>query len=181
MAVFQAEIVASIGYYLNTSLTLKSNSFTALGNFTDTLLTAIGSLESVFSNYQYGTILSNAFIALSMGSYQPYQSRFARFFGEGSRQTSTHIYIKKAALPLLNPTLTNSSQSLMVALLLKVMADESNSLISRVTVEVFNIEFLANGNLGIMQTILIVNLYSFVQKFEQFEILLTSVTPNSFN
>lgn len=86
----------------------------------------------------------------------------ARFFGLNARQPITHLYIQKADLPGLSPLATNTAESLLVALLLRVNQHESNSLISRVVIDIFNQEFIKISNLSVIQSILLINRYLLV-------------------
>lgn len=180
MAVFQAENNIANGYVLSSLLKVQ----TQVTGSSGVALSSTSLVKGNSNNFIGLAIDSNTFIKadsnIPLSNYQSYQSRFARFFGVGARQDAAKLYIQKADLGLALLT-NNTAESILVALLLQVMKYESNNLISRGTVEVFNVEFLISNNLAITRTILVVNLYSFLQTFEQFEILLTPVTPNNFN
>lgn len=90
--------------------------------------------------------------------YQNYLSSFARFFGEGSKQDTTKIYIDKASLPRLTLG-NNTAESIFVALLLQANLFESNSLISKVVVEQFKTSLVSRNNQAYVNYAFVIKLY----------------------
>ena len=126
------------------AVSLSSNEFYAWHNYLSQAL-AISLLDNSLNN--------------SLGYYQDYLSTFARFFGASAKQTVTHIHIKKDELPELTPLINNSAESLIIALLLRVYLYESNSLLSKITSEIWKVEFIRVGVQAYIRHILLIKLY----------------------
>lgn len=146
------------------------------GNLAQGLLTAIALPSIGFSNSTKTNLSSNYSSFIIQGNFQDYLSSFARFFGVNARQDASKIYIQKADLPNLDLLLDNSAESLLVALLLRAMLYESNSLISTVHIFIFNKYFINN----LLITNLVLELYlPIIDPLTPTENL-PSFVPNSF-
>lgn len=113
-------------------------------------------LESIASQMNY-CILAYPCAVFPKGiTFQDYLSSHARFFGIGFNQDTRYIYIKKADLPFLESTTNNTAQSLLVALLMRVMLYESNNLISLVNVYKWSTSFLkSQTEASILNTLIV--------------------------
>lgn len=113
-----------------------------VGNSRPSLIVVSGNQFTVFGNRVQGITASKfEHIRFSQGYFYQYLSSHTRFFGLGFKQDSNFVYIQKSDLPQLTVSQNNRAESLFVALLLKIMTDESNQLISRVMVEQWKTEF----------------------------------------
>ena len=92
-------------------------------------------------------------------NYFQYLSSFSRFFGENSKQDASKIYIAKSDLPKLSSFQNNTAESLFVALVLRQMIYESNSLISKVYIWHFKADFITRGNNNFINNVLVIQLF----------------------
>lgn len=181
MAILPAQLNNSKGLPIDATV---SNSYTliaSVGSYADSLL-----FSSAYIQVSKGQLLNSTSKLIvhqqyKQGKYVNYLSRLARFFGDNAKQTNTHLIIQKSDLPSLTPKLSNTAESLLLAIILRVMLYESNSIISKTTVTFFKTEFLKVNLVPIIQTILIINLFATVTKFEIYEIVhKTNVSPNDY-
>jgi hypothetical protein len=94
------------------------------------------------------------------GYYLQYLSSFERFFGIGSTQDATKIYIKKAALPRLTPLANNKAETLLAALLARLYEAESNYLVSKVMVSFYKKELIVLNSVLIERVTFEVKMFS---------------------
>lgn len=159
MAVLNGELNSNQGMPSTSVASLQAFSTIRASAVLDSLLVSYGSISSS-AGYGVQTFLNAiALLFTSFGSYQPYQSSFVRFFGEGFKQDSSKIYIQKASLLLLTPLANNTAESLLTALLLQAKTYESNSLISNVVIELFNQSLVLRDDETLIQSTLLIKLY----------------------
>lgn len=158
MAVLQAQTTNSNGYLANTTLGFQASTTASIANemqVTTATLAAVSLAVGLPANALLNAI---AFISLSNGYFINYLSRLARFFGDNAKQTNTHLIIQKTDLPSLTPRLSNTAESLLIAVLLRVILYESNSLISTVTIDFFKTEYVQQT----VNNILLLRLFTLV-------------------
>lgn len=93
------------------------------------------------------------------GNFQQYRSRLARFFGTNAQQTPTQLIIQKSDLQGLIPSVDNSPESILVALLLHVLKNESNSITSNVYISFFRTEFISSNTVSLIVHTYLVQIY----------------------
>lgn len=179
MAVLEAQIISSQGLPVDSSSNIQSNIYASIGNYLNSLLVNNAHRQTVIGEPTQTLLRLNPNIQYRQSDYINYQSRLARFFGINARQTSTHLIIQKSDLPLLTSKLSNSAESLLIALLLHVMLYESNSLISTVYAFTFNKYLDLASNLIIID--IVINLYLPIIDTLTPTDSLAPLVPNSFN
>lgn len=187
MAILQAEANASNGYFAESISTLQSDTFASAGNPINSFLTCQAIAIAAMSLQQSGLVFFSAYPANSMGKYQDYQSSFARFFGANAYQTNSFLYIKKSDIGV--KKLSNSTaESILIGIIIRVLQEESNSLISNVYISLFR-RYIKPGNQPLVVTNLVINLYmKILYEAGNSELLgnvmtnyTTVITPNQFN
>ncbi|MGL5925486.1 hypothetical protein [Chroococcidiopsis sp.] len=182
MAVLQAQAIDSNGYAANSTLFFQASITANIANGMQTITVTLAAVSLAVGLPANALLIAIAITSVSSGYFVNYLSRLARFFGIRARQDINYLYIQKSDLPLLAVSLSNTAESLLIALLLQVMLYESNSLISRVTVDAFKTEFATVNSRAVIRSILLIRLYSLVTRIENFEIVdSNAITPNSFN
>lgn len=161
MAVLAAQsIVAGVGNPNQADGVSLAAAINSQGVLTDqALLRGKARLSNGFSNSASANLSSKAFQFARQGDYHDYLSSLTRFFGDGFKQDSQYFYINKAALPGLTTEVNNNAEALLTGLLLRVKEYESNSLISRVTVEHWKTTYIDNYQ----SKILLIKLYADVK------------------
>lgn len=133
-----------------------------------------------WGNFHGGFNYCQGNLGFTQSQYQNYSSSFARFFGKSSYQDLNYLVIKKAELPNLTIASNNTSESLLVSLLLKVMIDESNDLISNITVEILRQDFVTVNRVSYIKHILFVKFYALVTYIgEEITNYDVPITPNN--
>lgn len=181
MAVLDAQISNSQGLFVDSNTNIQSDTYTSIGNYLDSLLINNAHRQTVVGEAIQTLLRLNPYIQYRQSDYTNYLSRLARFFGDNAKQNTTHLIIQKSDLPSLTPKLDNTAESLLIALLVRVMFYESNSLISTTVVTFFKTEFLNLNLVPITQSILLIQLFTKVTKIELFEIVDKDiVAPNDY-
>ncbi|MUL39308.1 hypothetical protein [Gloeocapsopsis dulcis] len=133
-------------------------------------------------NYIQGDYLINAQGLLNgllnkTGDFHNYLSALGRFFGVNAAQTATQLFIKKSDLPLLTHSTDNTAESLLIALLIHVIQNESNSLMSNVFVDQPVAQIIANYRI----TTIDVKIYPEIISTDLEEVLINqAITPRLF-
>lgn len=205
MAVLQAQLSNSNGYFLSGTYLVLANAISSNGQVLNVVSSLAGQPNNGISNgtsslLQFLSYLSasNGYslpslsvltphLNNSIGQYQQYLSSLIRFFGENFSQSATHFTITKASIGV-QPLTNNTAESLLVGILLRVLQNESNSLISDVYIVTFR-RYVEPGNQPLIITNLIVNLYMKITYEPTTSDLLNNVmtnytlvlTPNQFN
>ncbi|MCC5640546.1 hypothetical protein LC593_32900 [Nostoc sp. CHAB 5844] len=140
----------------------------------DTLLEgqwlALSSLFDAISNY------TNA-IKWSCESLINRSNPLQIYFGNGARQDSNYLYIKKSDLTGLTPLVNNSAESLLIALLLKNL-DMTNDVDDLITLTLFDTYVSENK---IKNIILIQPSYLALTTNDELQDLPTSINPMNYD
>lgn len=205
MAVLQAELNNSNGYFLTGTYLVFANGISSNGYLLNAVSNLIGQPSNGISNatsallqflfyssassgYSLSTLLVlTPQMNISLGQYQQYLSSLVRFFGDNVSQSATHLIITKASIGV-QPLTNNTAESLLVGILLRVLQEESNSLISNVYISIFR-RYIEPGNQPLIVTNLVVNLYmKILYDDPSSELVSNSMTnytallnPNQFN
>jgi hypothetical protein len=179
MAILQGNLFLSRENYQGITLAYSCN---ALSNWSEfvSLAVLIYSYNPPFNwgKYQICSLRLLSIQFVSFSEYINYFSKLARFFGKNASQDATKLYIQKSDLPYLTATENNTAESLFVALLLKVLLDESNSLSSPVFVYHWGTYFSENK---VFHTY-IINLFVLVVYVNyEAQNLETAIIPDTFN
>lgn len=105
-----------------------------------------------------GVLLTSSCQGNPNSYFHNYLSSFVRFFGDNAKQDVSRIYIKKSDLTL-TTNANNRAESLVVALLLRVMQYESDDYISRVVIKRDMTRYVSKNNFPYVQIVLTVKLY----------------------
>lgn len=159
MAVLTGELSSGQGMPLTSAASLQAFSTASAGVALNSLLFSYALISASAGAPLQSSLSAIALVNVSQGNYQNYLSSLARFFGVNAKQDASYLYIQKSDLILLTPRVNNTAESLLVALLLRIKQYESNSLISRVLIELFKQEFIVVNSLPKVQNIFLVKLY----------------------
>jgi hypothetical protein len=205
MAVLQAELNNSNGYFLTGTYLVFANGISSNGHLLNAVSNLVGqpnngisnatsallqflSYSSASNGYSLSTLLVlTPQININIGQYQQYLSSLVRFFGANASQSATHLTITKASIGV-QPLTNSTAESLLVGILLTVLQEESNSLISNVYISVFR-RYIEPGNQPLLISNLVVSLYMKILYEQNKSELLDNVminyttvlTPNQFN
>lgn len=126
---------------------------------TQQLLKALATLSIGLNNLNQASLTTGYYKLSSLGFYQDYFSSFARVFGVNARQDGSKIYLSKFDLSQLTAHSTNSAQSIFVALLLQVLVNDSNSLLSAFAIQFWKAQLIKVDNQPRILTTLLVDFY----------------------
>lgn len=113
------------------------------------------------------------------GLFVNYLSALARFFGLNARQDQSYLYLRKSDFDNLTSLPLNTSESLFVTLMLRIMLYESSPSGSKIHIQVLSLEYLSMNNIKIFQVVLILNFYINVI-YDVFEIQKSAIRPRDF-
>ena len=176
-------VVSSQQSFLNSSLStfipkIAANKIVNSSYIVNSFVDSLGGIYYNQSNVSQGLTKLKA-TAYIHGYSHEYLASLVRFFGDGFRQDTKFFYINKTALPGLTPQVNNTAEALLTGLLLRVKEYESNSLISKVTVEHWKLELIKVDNVPMIKEILLVKLYgSTIFINYELQSINTPVTPN---